>query len=265
MTKISNAADLRSAYMEAFDSFSIHFTDLAARKNGFNSRYARELLATLTHAGLLTKDFDSDGGDMWQVINPGTYDNHTREEAEAVIDAFLNQGEPAMSKKTAAPAKKAVASKEKTFHPCNCGCKENVPSTSFYRPGHDARHAGAVAREIAANYTTKGFDRRTLLKALPSDALRDKAEKIAEKATARLDAKMQKEADKANKPAKVSKPEPEPESTPEPTGPKVEDGLVTVNKTEQIARRKDGVVQYLNKSGGWSKASKAASATFVEC
>lgn len=36
-----------------------------------------------------------------------------------------------------------------TMHLCWCGCGTPVPAKSFYRPGHDSRHVGQVAREVA--------------------------------------------------------------------------------------------------------------------
>lgn len=36
---------------------------------------------------------------------------------------------------------------------CWCGCGSPVPAKSFYRPGHDSRHVGQVAREVAASDT----------------------------------------------------------------------------------------------------------------
>lgn len=61
---------------------------------------------------------------------------------------------------------------------CGCGCGEQVARKSTYRPGHDARHASAVARQVAA-LDPHGNDVRVeltqLVEALGSDALRAKA------------------------------------------------------------------------------------------
>jgi len=62
---------------------------------------------------------------------------------------------------------------------CLCGCGSSARLQ--YRPGHDARHAGQVARELstaAVSLTPK--EREAILRSLPSDALRAKALKIAE-------------------------------------------------------------------------------------
>lgn len=68
------------------------------------------------------------------------------------------------TKATAAPA-------------CTCGCGEQISPTATYRPGHDARHAGAVARAIAADPKQA----KTFLLALPSPALRAKAQRAADR------------------------------------------------------------------------------------
>lgn len=60
---------------------------------------------------------------------------------------------------------------------CGCGCDEQVGRKATYRPGHDARHASAVARQVAAldphrDDARPELDR--LLGSLGSDALRAK-------------------------------------------------------------------------------------------
>lgn len=67
---------------------------------------------------------------------------------------------------------------------CTCGCGEQIGPKATYRPGHDARHAGAVARAIAADPKQE----KTLLLALPSPALRAKAQRAAARATAKAEA-----------------------------------------------------------------------------
>lgn len=73
---------------------------------------------------------------------------------------------------------------------CHCGCGEQIGPKATYRPGHDARHAGMVARAIAAEPKQE----KTLLLALPSPALRTKAQRAAARATAKAAEKA--EADK---------------------------------------------------------------------
>lgn len=73
---------------------------------------------------------------------------------------------------------------------CRCGCGENTVK-GLYRPGHDARHAGAVARDLAAS-AVEGYERTTADSDLGSDALRAKAYKMAERLTAKAAAKQAK-------------------------------------------------------------------------
>lgn len=60
---------------------------------------------------------------------------------------------------------------------CNCGCGENVAGKSNYRPGHDARHAGLVARAAVESFDAgQGhWDSKEFYGSLPSPELRDKA------------------------------------------------------------------------------------------
>lgn len=260
-TAVTNAEDLRTAYLLAFDNFAITPSDVEDESNGkINSRYARELLATLATANLLGED-EVEGELVWQVVNPGTYDDHSRAEAKAVIDQFLGTVTPTEGKKPATNTKKGktmtkTASTE--VHDCYCGCKEQVPGKSFYRPGHDARHAGNVGRAIAAHVGTdvsrKNDDAvQDLLAELPSDRLTEKAMGIADKA-------IEKEIDRhakqvAREAAKATKDAANAE-------PKVEHGIVTVGKKEYVAKRyEDGTVEYLD--GDQTKtASKSAAKSF---
>lgn len=70
------------------------------------------------------------------------------------------------------------------FAHCSCGCGNVVRKAgSLYVPGHDARHAGLVAREVI------GGAPLDLLKALPSNALRAKAANMVNAVTAKAEAK----------------------------------------------------------------------------
>lgn len=254
MPAISNAEEIREVYLMAFDHFAVDPIAVEQETNErISSRFARELIGLLTTQGLLVET-ETGGEVVWQTAFDPTQTD--RAEAEAVINEFTGlkptpkraPKQHALTPPDEAPAAKPAKSRSKSsntdteYHPCNCGCGENVPPRSWYRPGHDARHAGVVGREIAANYATKGFDRRELLAALPSDALKAKAERIAEKAAERADAK-------ANK---ASKREPIP-------------GTVKVGKNLFGAHlMPNGTVEYENDKGEVKTASKTAAATFTE-
>lgn len=254
----NTAQDLRDAYLLTFDSFAVVPTDLVdhtAEGRNWNTRYARELLGTLVSAGLVTVAEGGDGEDVWQTF-PDTYDNMTREEAESRIDSWLNNNteENAMAKSATANKKSKPAEQ---YHECYCGCGSNVPTKSFYRPGHDARHAGQVGRQLAIlEPGSTGYS--DLLNELPSDRLQEKAKGIEAKARDKADAKAQREQ------AKQAKRE---QATVDPGDDGtalVEQGIVKVGKKEYVAIRHTatGVVKYF--VGDETKtASKTASKTFT--
>jgi hypothetical protein len=72
---------------------------------------------------------------------------------------------------------------------CSCGAYTNSPR-STYLPGHDARHAGAVARLIFdnSNKSTYGSTELAYLKLLPTVALKAKAAKQADAMLAKANA-----------------------------------------------------------------------------
>lgn len=57
---------------------------------------------------------------------------------------------------------------------CWCGCGSVVGPRSYYRPGHDSRHVGIVARQVVAS---EAFN--TITSQLPTVALQFKAWNMA--------------------------------------------------------------------------------------
>jgi hypothetical protein len=241
--------DLKRVYQTIFDAFSIPTSEIADTLKGINTRYARELCGTLQHADLIILTEDGEGSDAWQVNNPGTYDDHEWSEASAVFDEWAGIPQtPTTATSPGASSRSSLKSAETGPHPCACGCGEVITTRSVYRPGHDARHAGQIGREIAANYATKGFDRRRLLEYLPTAALVAKAERIAENATRQSESRRQRQESAAA-------------TNPRPTW---KDGIVKVGKGEYPAKRAvDGKVVYY-KDDKELVASKTAAKSFVE-
>lgn len=68
-----------------------------------------------------------------------------------------------------------------TTRTCLCGCEQTTGKRSNYKPGHDARHSATIAQLIVENPRR----RAALLGTLPSDALRAKAERSADRARAK--------------------------------------------------------------------------------
>lgn len=253
----ANAGDLRVAYLQTYDAFAIVPGDIVDSSEGrVNNRYARELLGTLVKAGLVTESENGEGETVWQTF-PDTYDNMSREEAEARIDQWLANINTIEGNQPANNTKKdktMTVSTPTEVHDCYCGCEEQVPAKSFYRPGHDARHAGVLGRELAAQYPDYTDEQaQEVLGDLPSERLVEKAKGIADKAIEKAKAKeareQAREEAKANKPVKDE--------------PVIEEGTIKVGKNEFVARRHpDGKVTYF-KGDEEKVASKAASATFT--
>lgn len=245
--------DLRKAYLLVYNGFAVIPQDLVDALDNVNLRYARQLLGDLVKHDIVAVTDVNDEQDVWQTY-PDSHDSIDEAEALARFDTAYNtkEGTTAMSTNTEAPAT--------TPTQCRCGCNEQVPAKSFYRPGHDARHAGQVGRRIAANYATKGYDRRVDLEALPSERLRAKAEGIAEKATERAEAKLQREAEREQR--KAAKSSPTVDAGNDGTE-ETEHGTVKVGKNEYAAVRytATGEVEYF--VGDVTKtASKTAKRTF---
>lgn len=168
----NTAQDLRTAYLLAFDNFSTEPVEVGNAVNG-NSRYGRELLATLVHGGILCTTLVNNAEQVWQCLE--TYDSVDRAAAEATIDAFLATFED----EAPAPKPKAPTS----LLACKCGCGELANKDRDYRPGHDARHAGNIGRAMAAEFALGHADKaEALVLQLPSAALRAKARGVALKA-----------------------------------------------------------------------------------
>lgn len=111
---------------------------------------------------------------------------------------------PATAKPAAAP--KAAPAPKPAPAPrfCGCGCgKHTVRPEAAYLSGHDARHAGNVGRALLA--ATNDDERAALLEALPTPALKAKAEgvvataarKEAERAARKVATAKAKEAARA--------------------------------------------------------------------
>jgi len=80
---------------------------------------------------------------------------------------------------------------------CRCQCGEVVGAKSFYRPGHDARHASRAAQRLSQGRTENldPAELNAIVEALPTQALRLKMLAMAH----RLDEKAAKKAAKQAK------------------------------------------------------------------
>lgn len=214
--------DLEKVYMLAFDNFAIVPMDIVIDSGEkINSRYARELLGILKHGGLIDEQDVNNEGIVWQVIDPGTTDDVERDVAEARIREWLDEHMPLPPKpaptpivrvpgktNTITPKEKKMSTATATkpekvveFRKCLCGCDSDISGKSQYKPGHDARHAGNVARAIL-NEDLTPEQATALLDSLGSDALRAKANAMVENWTAKAEQKAAREV--ARKAAKAA-------------------------------------------------------------
>lgn len=99
---------------------------------------------------------------------PGATGNQVQQKATKTMTENTS---PAASP---APAVQAVPETSQTPRLCYCGCGEEVGEKSFYRPGHDSRHVGIVARQVVAS---DAFE--TITTQLPTVALQFKAWNMA--------------------------------------------------------------------------------------
>lgn len=89
-----------------------------------------------------------------------------------------------------------------TTRHCTCGCGQATSSSkTMYKPGHDARHAGQVARRIVEKHLS-GDQAQAELKQLPTANLQHKAGAMVTRLLAKLEAKAVAELAKSQaKPA----------------------------------------------------------------
>lgn len=160
--------EAHDTYMQIFDEFAVVITDADDRERTqvivdyLNREFAaRKIDQTIVRDGV------NGEYEVWQCFQ--TYDSISRDEAEARFDAIWSTQHPMRPIKTEAQST-TVASVG-----CRCGCGGTPTKGKGYLPGHDARHAGAVARAIL------GTGRADLLNTLPTQALRDKATRQVER------------------------------------------------------------------------------------
>lgn len=246
------AKDLREVYLLAFTDFSTDPSEIAqATDRRINSRYARELLATLVQHGMMTTTTVNGADEVWQCLE--TRDNTTRGEAEARIDAWLASFAPVAT--AIAPKVRRTGTATKTnpagLPGCLCGCGEVTNRTSNYRPGHDARHAGQVGRALAVLQAEHPdtVDVEMALASLPTAALRAKAMGVAAKAGATKTSAPKTMREVANKAKRAVAAIQYPIS-----------GSVKVGRwTYPAAKDERGTVKYVVK-GGVTKVATAAQA-----
>lgn len=241
--------DLRKVYVHTHAAFATDPATIEEEIEGVNAKYGRELLAILVNADLVAEVENGDGEDVWQTVP--TYDETSPDEALALFETWAADADLHAITPTA-PTKTPKV--DVGVHPCYCGCSEKVPGKSFYKPGHDARHAGVVGRLVASTGNKDHYND------LPSAKLTEKAKGICERTLAKDDAKRKAASDKADAKREANK-----DKAPKTNPPKQfpENGEVKVGKGRFGARRaKDGTVTYKSTDGEWKPASATATKSF---
>ncbi|ALY08589.1 hypothetical protein BENNIE_53 [Arthrobacter phage Bennie] len=106
---------------------------------------------------------------------------------------------PAPSMKEPKMTETQTTAKATTTRHCNCGCGEATSSSkTMYKPGHDARHAGNVARAIA-EAVLAGTEPKASLKDLPSANLVHKADAMSKRLVEKAKAKSEREQARAGR------------------------------------------------------------------
>lgn len=239
-TNVESRDDLSRLLGVVFDSFSFHPEQMHTDDWPWPVNYTRQMLALLVKSGTVTTVEDGEGETYWQCWK--TYDEHEFAEVLGDFDHWFDNHATSIegeSMATTAPPKV----KPEANTPCYCGCGEL--SKGFYRPGHDARHAGNVGRLVAQNTLAGESDPEQPYNDLPSEKLVAKAKKITESALAKASKSVKKDDRKveAHSPGAVA-------------------GIVKVGKNEYAAQRlADGSVTYW-KGNEELTASKTAAKTF---
>ena len=180
-TSLNLHHDLLGVFLLAVNHESVNASTVSVEL-GHNPRYSRELLGVLSKE--LLQQVEIEGQDEWVIAEAMPADENFTTIEAAFTPVFntwwskhSGQEVPKEKAKEKKSAPRSVALNADPNRKCNCGCGEPVGKKSLYRPGHDARHAGAIAREVAKDLVNPdSYDWRMALEVLPTDALRAKAE-----------------------------------------------------------------------------------------
>lgn len=200
--------DLRKVYLAIHGSAIVTDIPTVASELGLKRQYVKELF------GILADHEDSDGEafalinrrageenndtphDWWQTGK--TVDQHDNEAAQHWFDDhFVEDPDAGDATKTKAPKATVRATNPADLPLCLCGCNQPVSNRNRnYRPGHDARHAGAIGKALGTMHPEEDEENWTaMLGFLPTAALQDKANnigrRIAAKRIVQLEKKMQ--------------------------------------------------------------------------
>lgn len=186
MTKqIVSRDEARDLYMQIFDEFA---SDIEPGSREVVAAINLALGSIEGHGQEIVESDVNDNATYWQCFQ--TYDSISREQAEAIFD----EAWPTTTVEVAVTVRKPAKASTGTSTPaadCRCGCGATPNKGRGYLPGHDARHAGQVARTILGmDRTDPEWTGRAsgLMLTLPTPALRDKAQAQIDRGNAKASA-----------------------------------------------------------------------------
>lgn len=161
-------------------------------------RYTRELIGVLTTHEWLAEDDNALVPRLDRVADANDGTLSTVQLFERWLDEKLapvarpkSSGKTRITSTTPQTPRSATKQSNPADLPvCRCGCGEVLNNRkSAYRPGHDARHASAVAKEAAASHPSEEWEKLFDSSGLVSPALRLKARNMADRICAKTSAK----------------------------------------------------------------------------
>lgn len=206
--------DLKRVFLHIHASAIVDTIPDVAADLKIKRQYAGELI------GILERVEDKDGNPLVHVNSqPGesgndsphvyystfyTVDDRSQEEMDALFDEAVPVS-PVPQQETPAPADATKKTAKRDPNPANlpqclCGCGAPVNSRNRnYKPGHDARHAGAIGKAVGLMdpEETANENRQAMLEFLPTDALRQKADAMGRRIWAKGQAKAAAKHEKA--------------------------------------------------------------------
>lgn len=146
----------RDLYLSIYDNFALMITDVAdERGTQVTVDFINSQFEKVQSEQRIVRDFVNGDYEVWQVIQ--SYDDTTREEAEAYFDAAWIEGHPLVRPKSHATKPGVVTvTASGVDWTCYCGCGQNRRTRStLFAPGHDARFASNLIKDARADRITE--------------------------------------------------------------------------------------------------------------
>lgn len=196
--------DLRKVYLHIHASAIVdEIPEIAADLN-LGRRYVNELVATLqaikdedgqalVHINWKAGEGGNTGVHDWYSTGY-TIDSHTPEQAAEYFDRVVPEDVKLVETKAPTPRTPQNATNPAGLPMCLCGCDKPVTNRNRnYKPGHDARHAGAIGKLLGQmNPEVDEENWTTMLGLLPTQALQAKADAMGRRLAVKRIEKVEK-------------------------------------------------------------------------